>query len=261
MLIFVIWQRGTRSLRNLPTHFRIFLHASAGWWLGGSGEFCGAAGDSRRTRETTSRVRETKETAAEAQVGVSWPEALIIAVIVVVNVRHCAANGLWILRRSFRGSRRVGAARSFLRALRGLGQVYERVNNDRRGIPDEYWKFSGFTRFRLPEYAARRIYGLLFSARRILRMPTPRRTAGVTLSTEQPFAPRSLAIRTSRCVARLPLFCAPKYCNKRNSIRKNWKLKPCNYDKAKDFHISRAMFYPNNIRLRFLLYFLICTIN
>jgi len=51
-----------------------------------------------------------KET-TKAQVGVSWPEALIIVSIVVVNVRHCAANGLWILR-SFRG-RRVGA---FLRA-------------------------------------------------------------------------------------------------------------------------------------------------
>jgi len=38
-------------------------------------------------------VRKIKET-AEAQVGVSWPEALITASIVVVNVRYCAANGL-----------------------------------------------------------------------------------------------------------------------------------------------------------------------
>jgi len=36
---------------------------------------------------------EMKET-TEAQVGVSWPEALIIVSIVVVNVRHCAVNGL-----------------------------------------------------------------------------------------------------------------------------------------------------------------------
>lgn len=50
-------------------------------------------------------------------------------------------------------------------------------------IPDEYWKFSGFTRFRLPGIRRdapnlRR----LFSARRILRMPTPRHrdnTAGI----------------------------------------------------------------------------------
>lgn len=38
-------------------------------------------------------LRKMKEI-VEAQVGVSWPEALIIASIVVVNVRHCAANGL-----------------------------------------------------------------------------------------------------------------------------------------------------------------------
>lgn len=65
------------------------------------------------------------------------------------------------------------------------GQVYERVNNDRRGIPDEYWKFSGFTRFRLPECAARRIYGRGFSQR-----PSNSKDACAQDKIERPFARR-----------------------------------------------------------------------
>lgn len=43
-----------------------------------------------RVSRERARVRNEKR----PQVGVSWPESLIIASIVVVNVRHCAANGL-----------------------------------------------------------------------------------------------------------------------------------------------------------------------
>lgn len=71
------------------------------------------------------------------------------------------------------GGRRVGAF-FVLRSQAGLWEGKVTIRSWK--IPDEYWKFSGFTRFRLPGISRdapnlRR----LFTARRILRMPTPRR--------------------------------------------------------------------------------------
>lgn len=103
--------------------------------------------ESPRSNSTTF-LRKMKEI-VEAQVGVSWLEALIIASIVVVNVRHCAANGLWILR-PFR------AAAFFDRR-----QVYERVSND-RVVWNSGRVLKVFGIYALPtsgDTATRRIYG------------------------------------------------------------------------------------------------------